>query len=344
MTLGRRETLGGWSAFAAGLVLAAAPARADEPAAAKEQTAKEAQRKPAAEAKTADEKPKGAEDDVRRRRAEALRALLSGRPAAPAAAVRAVAKPAEANPDAEEALKAQFAQQFASVVATELAFTRAACDVPKEARPKVRAAATDGLNAAAAKAAELQREQMQAAQAPIAGIRRAALHPKDWPHPRRSVVEHISGALKENLSAEQFDAYTREVAARDAARKSAAIGCTAARIDNILRLGAEQRTKLVEALRRDWQTGWETWTMIEYYDQRYVPDVPEAVFEGVLTPEQKEVWNGCQKINFGYWNGQRGAPPIDEDWWAGGESKPAAPAQPANRAAPFQVIIRNLLR
>jgi hypothetical protein len=258
--------------------------------------------------------------------------------------VRAGAKPAEVNPDVEEALKAQFAQQFAAVVATELAFVRATCEIPKDVRPKVRAAATDGLNAAAAKAAQFQREQMQAAQAQLGVVRRAALQPNDWPQPRRCVTEHLARALQENLPPEQFEGYTREIASREAARKSAAIGCVVARIDNLLRLSAEQRAKLVESLDRQWRTGWENWIMIEHYDQRYVPEVPDAVLDGIATPEQKEVWKGCQKINLGHWHGQRGVPPIDEDWWAGGESKPQASFPPGTRVAPFQSILRTLKR
>lgn len=262
---------------------------------------------------------------------------ILGRADEPKAAVKkaVAAKPAQAEPKAvkkEEAQKPaaaneidaqvdaqvqqwipQFTQQYRPMLAPELNFIRQVCDLAPEQRPKIKAAGEAGVKAAVRKMAELQGRQM-----------RGNVRDNTSPDPRRIIREALAKALQETLTPEQMAKYTEEVTQRTALRKRAAILSVVARLDGTLCLTAEQRDKITASITSGWQDKWEQWLMLSVYGDQYFPMVPDQLVVSHLNAEQKSVWAGLQKVEFGFFS--RGGNVGDNDGWWGDE--------PANADAP----------
>ena len=203
-----------------------------------------------------------------------------------------------------------FTQQYRPILVAELKFIKNRCDLPKEKRPKIKAAGEAALKETALRMAELQ--------APMQGIRET---PAD---PRRQIRDALKKALKDALTAEQMMKFEADTADRAALRKRAAILNVVARLDPILCLNAEQRDKITKEIDAAWQERWEQWLTLSIYGDQYFPDVPQNLITNHLNEEQKNVWNGLQRVDFGFWH-PGGEDLQDEEWWGGA---------PANRAVP----------
>ena len=270
-----------------GLALTLAPlrTRADEPKAAV---------KKAADAKPEQPEPK------------------ADKPAEPKKAVDA----REAQIDAQvQQWVGQFTQQYRPILTTELNFIRQVCDLTPEQRPKIKTAGEASLKEAALKMAELQGGQMR-------GVFRAQ---NEQPNPQRTIRESIAKALQETLTPEQMAKYKAEAAQRSALRKRAAIRSVVARLDGTLCLTADQRDKISQSITAGWQDKWEQWLAMSVYGDQYFPLVPDQHVVAHLDADQKSVWTGLQKVEFGYYGGGNAA--ADDNWW--GE-------EPANADAPKQ--------
>ena len=247
-----------------------------------------------------------------------------------------VVKPAEAEPKADkpaEAKKAadareaqidaqvqqwvaQFTRQYQPILTTELNFIRQVCDLTPEQRPKIKTAGEASLKEAALKMAELQGGQMR-------GVFRAQ---NEQPNPQRTIRETIAKVLQETLTPEQMAKYKAEATQRAALRKRAAIRCVVARLDGTLCLTADQRDKITQSITAGWQDKWEQWLALSVYGDQYFPMVPDQHVATHLDADQKSVWSGLQKVEFGYYGGNVIAE-ADDGWWGVEPAKADAPKQ-----------------
>ena len=271
----------------------------------------------AVEAKAAQEEPKAVKKEVAKK------------PKAPAAAIdiEALAAPfvdaladkldlnvVNAQVDAQvQQWIPQFTEQYRSILATELNFIRQMCDLTPEQRPKIKSAGEASVKEAAKKMAELQGRQMR-------GVQRN----NSQPDPRRIIRDALAKVLKDTLTPEQMAKYTEEATKRTALRKRAAILSVVALLDSTLCLTVEQRDKITESISSHWQDKWEQWLMMSAYNGQYFPEVPDQHVVTHLNAEQKSVWSGLQKIDFGFWGGD-GQEQQNDGWWGDEPAKAAAP-------------------
>jgi hypothetical protein len=205
-----------------------------------------------------------------------------------------------------DAMTVQFLGQFRPFLTEELGFVRLVCsDLSKEQRPKIKAAGEASLKQAAKEMAQFQNRQNQG----------RAIQARTQPEPRKMVREAVAKSLQETLTAEQMERYSREATARKEHRKQAAILCIVSRLDGCLSLNAEQREKIIDAISLNWEDKWEQWLMMNSYPEQYFPEMPEKFVSPFLNSDQKSVWNGLQKINFGAWWGGNGQNPANDGWW-----------------------------
>ncbi len=210
----------------------------------------------------------------------------------------------------------QFTQQYRPILTTELNFIRQVCDLAPEQRPKIKTAGEASLKEAALKMAELQGGQMR-------GVFRAQ---NQQPDPQRTIRESVAKALQETLTPEQMTKYKAAAAQRASLRKRAAIRCVVARLDGTLCLTADQRDKITQAITAGWQDKWEQWLMLSAYGDQYFPMVPDQHVVTHLDADQKSVWSGLQKVDFGYYFGG-GIAEADDGWWGVEPAKAEAPKQ-----------------
>lgn len=208
----------------------------------------------------------------------------------------------------------QFTQQYRPILKTELNFIRQVCDLTPEQRPKIKAAGEASLKEAVLKLAEFQGGRMR-------GVFRAG---DQQPDPQRSIRQSIAKVLQETLTAAQMEKYKAEAAQRTSLRKRAVIRYVVARLDGTLCLTAEQRDKISQSIAEGWQDKWEQWLMLSVYGDQYFPIVPDQHVATHLDADQKSVWSGLQKVDFGYFGGG-GLNEADDGWWGDVPDKGDAP-------------------
>ncbi len=213
----------------------------------------------------------------------------------------------------------QFTEQFKPMLWTELNFIRQTCDLTPEQRPKVKAAGDAALEDAVRKMAELQG-------------RRNAGRPAQQPEPRKMIRAALKQALQETLPPEAMQKFADELNLRAERRKQAAILGALSRLDSAMCLTAEQREAIEAAISSGWKEQWEQWLVLAIYGDQYFPLIPDTLVVTHLNADQKAVWDGLQKVDFGYWGG--GAQVEEDGWWGG---KGAVPA--AKPAAMFRVLM-----
>jgi hypothetical protein len=225
-------------------------------------------------------------------------------------------------------LAQQYLNQLRPVLMTELEFIRQVCDLPKEQRPKVKAAGEESLKEAAKDFAKLQLSRRQVVH--IHGV------DNSQPEPRTTIRKGLAKALQKSLTTEQMTRYTEEAAKRVADRKQAAILWLVARLDGTLYLTADQREKISAAISSQWQEKWENWLAMYQYGDQYFPTVPDQCIVAHLSDDQKSIWGGLQKIEISIWNFGGGQVQAPDDWW-GDE-----PAEANANAAIGQVLEFNV--
>jgi hypothetical protein len=219
-----------------------------------------------------------------------------------------------------DAMVQQWAGQFRPALLAELTFIRQTVELSKDQRPKIKAAGEASLVEAAKEFADFQQGRRVVQ-------RRAGAPAATQPDPQSVIREGLAKSLKETLTAEQFAHFTEEINARNDHRKRAAILCVVSRLDGMLCLTAEQREAISSDLAAEWQERWEHWLSIQNYGDQYFPQVPDKQVDKHLTPDQKAVWNGLQKVDFGFSPNHVAQQVEDAEWWDGeAAAKPAAPA------------------
>ena len=210
----------------------------------------------------------------------------------------------------------QFTQQYRPMLMTELNFIRQMCDLKAEQRPKIKAAGEASVKEVVRRLAEQQGRAMRG----VNFVEREAA-PAD---PRKFIRDALAKVLKETLTEEQMAKYTEEATKRTALRKRAAIHSAVALLDGTLCLTAEQRDKITESITTNWQDNWEQWLMLSMYGGQYFPTIPDQHVTTHLNAEQKSVWSGLQKMDFGFWGGD-GQEQQNDGWWGDEPAKPNAP-------------------
>lgn len=213
----------------------------------------------------------------------------------------------------------QFTEQFKPMLWTELNFIRQTCDLTPEQRPKVKAAGDAALEEAVRKMAELQG-------------RRNAGRVAQQPEPRKLIRAALKQALQETLPPEAMQRFADELSLRTERRKQAAILSALSRLDSAMCLTAEQREAIEASISNEWKDQWEQWLVLAIYGDQYFPVIPDALVVTHLNADQKAVWSGLQKVDFGFWSGN--AQVNDDGWWGGKAVVPAA-----KPAALFRVLM-----
>ena len=210
----------------------------------------------------------------------------------------------------------QFTQQYRPILMMELNFIRQMCDLKPEQRPKIKATGEAAVTQIVRQLAEQQGRAMRG----VNFVEREAA-PAD---PRKFIRDALAKVLKETLTEKQMAKYTDEATKRTAVRKRAAIHSAVALLDGTLCLTAEQRDKITESITANWQDNWEQWLMLSMYGGQYFPTIPDQHVTTHLNAEQKSVWNGLQKVDFGGWGGD-GQEQQNDGWWGDEPAKPNAP-------------------
>ncbi len=272
--------------------------------------------KPAVEAKAAKAEPKAVKQEAVKKPQGPAAAIDAEALAAPF--VEALAEKLDLNAvDAQvQQWIPQFTQQYQPVLMTELNFIRQMCDLKPEQRPKIKAVGEASVKEVVRRLAEQQGRAMRG----VNFVEREAA-PAD---PRRFIRESLAKVLKETLTEEQMAKYTEEATQRTALRKRAAIHSAVALLDSALSLTVEQRDKITESISTNWQDNWEQWLMLSMYGGQYFPTIPDPQVVTHLNDDQKSVWNGLQKVDFGFWGGD-GQEQQNDGWWGDEPAKAAAP-------------------
>lgn len=301
-------------------VLAAAllipfPVQSDEPYAAEKNVKADAaavEAKPAAKPADKAEVSKAPEAEKNQAIKKALSAIEIEGFAAPL--VEALQQKLDLNAD-DAKLKQwipQFTEQYRPILLRELNFIRQTCDLTVAQRPKVKAAGEAALKKAVRRTAEVQVNQM-------------AGRSSQQVDPSKVIRDDLMRALATTLTPEAMEKFTDAVDKRTALRKRAAILCAVARMDSVLCLTNEQRDKITSSITAAWQDRWEQWLMLNIYGEQYFPTVPDAQVVPHLNADQKTVWSGLQKVDFGFWNGG-GQAEANDGWWGDEPAKVVKPA------------------
>jgi hypothetical protein len=223
-------------------------------------------------------------------RAEAV-AKTEKRPAAekPAEKKKDEADQAKAKRAEEEAARAELTtarkRLYRSLFLAELRFIRVSSGASEEQARRMARAAQGPLQAAVA---EFVQNELKKPQAP--GFDSTAAF--------RSVQDAVSAIAKAQLTPEQWARYRDQVAKRTAHRKQAAIRGMLARLEQKLRLTADQRDKLGESLSAHWNPSWDNAVVLIGTNSNF-PEIPDPVILPFLTESQKAAWKAIDK---GTWN------------------------------------------
>jgi hypothetical protein len=210
----------------------------------------------------------------------------------PKAAVKAVvAQPARVRfqPAAAvlERRAAQRQTQMWPMFRAEYYFIRNACDLSADQRKALARLGESTVKAAARQFIEAEQKDRRV---------------EEYPDPRKLIEDELAKALTALLSPGQQARYKEEIEKRAASRKQLVIDNMVATLDQNLVLGADQRTRLVEALSTNWKNAWgPSLQMLRNIDDLF-PNIPDQVVVPILTDRQREVWRWIpknQNVNWG---------------------------------------------
>jgi hypothetical protein len=213
----------------------------------------------------------------------------------------------------------QYGAQIRQVHRTEMHLMRIVAEPTKEQYEKI---AADGVTA------------MKAAAKKYADAMNGNGFIGDEFDPRKSIAEVIAQSVRSTLSPEQFARYEKELKLRTAARKRMVVSNLVSMVDGILILRPDQREKIREILNDNWNEIWDQ-PQLYMYGRQYIPPMPDAKINPILTDTQRTVWQGVQKMNVRFGMNGRNARAInipDEAWDNNPQRK--NPAPPSDKAAP----------
>lgn len=222
----------------------------------------------------------------------------------PAAAVA----PADGN--AEDANLAPYLAQFRPLLKAELSFANRVCELSAEQRKTV-------VDAGKAWLKDYVRQYVQQQGQPqavgvavfLGGVRRAV----GDNNPRKAIEDGIGELVKKNVNDAQRTTYEAEMTKRAEFRKQVVLDNLLAKIDSRLYLAPDQRQSLAESMGKKWDDSWAPAMDTFVHMGDYLPQIPDEHIVPLLNDQQKSVWNGVQKVNYG--NSFGG----DNNWIDGGQ-------------------------
>jgi hypothetical protein len=216
----------------------------------------------------------------------------------------------------------QYMEQYRPALTAELTFIRQVGDLPKEHRPKIKAAGEKSLETSVREMVEMQ----------LGRNGRIVRRNSSEFDPTKRIREALQQGLKESLTPEQFAQYRQEASERANRHKRAAIFYVISQIDSVLSLSSEQRDQIYESIESNWQEKWENWLNLQNYGGQYFPQIPDQLIATHLNQDQTQVWNGLQKIEVGVMAINRGEAAENDDWW--GDEAAAPQNQPVLNLVP----------
>ncbi len=194
----------------------------------------------------------------------------------------------------------QYGAQFRQLHRSELHFMRLVCQPTRPQFEKI--------------AADTQVALTEAKKKLAASMRNGFVN--DSGDPRAMVAGAIEASVRAHLSSEQADRYHKELVARAAARKRTALLSLVAAVDKLLVLTPEQRGRLEEVLKNNWNESWNH-TQLLFNLGHFFPQMPEDKILPLLTEAQKTVWRGIPNrgVRFGFDLGFAGGFAIDDEVW-----------------------------
>lgn len=229
--------------------------------------------------------------------------LPAQQPPAAEAVAKAKAPPAaEKEPDEaarakagreEEAARAEMTDNsrrlFRSLFLVELRFIRVSSGASEEQARRIARAAQTPLRASVSEFVDKELKQKKDRQS-SPGF--------DATQACRSVQDAVSAIARAQLSPEQWARYRDQVEKRRAHRKQVALRGMLARLEQKLRLTAEQRDKLGESLSAHWDPSWENAVVLVGTTTNF-PAIPDPLILPVLTEMQKAMWKAIEKGSWG---------------------------------------------
>lgn len=165
---------------------------------------------------------------------------------------------------------------FRSLFLAELRFARFASGASEEQARRMARAARDPLRKAIAEGVD----------------RRLAEHGPEILHltaAHRASQQAVASIAEAELSREQWVRFRDQVDRRAARRKQVAIRGLAARLEQELRLTAQQRDKISESLAAHWDSRWAIGAIL-LDSNAALPEIPGPVILPILTGTQRSAW------------------------------------------------------
>ncbi len=209
------------------------------------------------------------------------------------AAEKKEADQAKAKRAEEEAARAELTTSarrlFRSLYLVELRFIRVSSGASDEQARRIARAAQAQLRASVSEFVDKELKRKQDRQS-SPGFDPSAVC--------RSVQDAVSAIARAQLSPEQWARYREQVEKRTAHRKQVAIRGLLARLEQKLRLTADQRDKLGESLSSHWDPSWDNAVVLVGMNSNF-PEIPDPVILPFLTETQKAAWKAIEKGNWG---------------------------------------------
>lgn len=135
-------------------------------------------------------------------------------------------------------------------------------------------------------------------------------------NPYHRVRKELAIFMKPILSAEQYDLYLEESKQRDEFEREVAIDIAVEMIDSKLVLTSEQRAEITQKLLQGWKQVDFQWMQSYQNNPQYLPTMPAALIDPVLTPTQRNLWNAANRtrVILGVSVGNTNSFGIDEEW------------------------------
>lgn len=220
------------------------------------------------------------------------------------------AEPAAAGNEDDNPQTAALRAQIEPIVKVELSFANRACGWTKDER------------VAAAGAAKVWIRDFARAHLRDNGLRNRLMIVRGngaivGPNQQSDVEKELVAALVKQMTDAQRTAYEAERAKRAELRRDASIENIVSLLDDRLDLTPEQRGLVSQSLREKWSDDWAPSLEMFVHLPDYVPAVPDGLIEPHLTPQQRVLWQGVQKISargiiFGGGMFGDAVPPIDD--------------------------------
>ena len=117
--------------------------------------------------------------------------------------------------------------------------------------------------------------------------------------PRKLIHDSIEAEAKAKLSPEQLARYQKEAKSKAEDRREVVLLNVVAKIEKVLHLSPDQREKLCDSLRSQWdESQYPSIEMLDVYEQ-FVPMIPDWQIWQILTADQQDTWQVTQKMHFG---------------------------------------------